>query len=157
MKTLLTAWLFCLCLAAPAAAQGQPDIPPGLASQCNQILSDLQTELATDQPAYAAAHGGRFFQGLKTPATTPADGASGAPDKTRRPSDQAENWNDANVTLPAQMQCSVEVHVYQGPQGWGYVIIGEVGAGGKKYHKAINVGPESHRSHDWREIPASVN
>lgn len=136
-----------------------PEPPPGLQAKCDQILSDLQTALATIQPAYRDTVVGptgrtreRYWQGIWTHASPPADGTNIAPDKSRKPTDQAEDWNAVSVTLPSTMPLRVAVDVYAGPAGPGYVLMGELAIGNQVWRRAINVGPENRRSHDWQQV-----
>lgn len=135
-----------------------------LKTNCNRILSNLQTNLLDSQKDYkntvlsTDAFGNqikrnKYAQCILTPASIPEDGIKSAPNKTVKPTDQAENWNDVGVTLPVTMDCSVAVDVYKNSQGWGYVIRGETISGGKKYIKVIHVtGNETWREQDWTEV-----
>lgn len=124
-----------------------PEPPPGLEAKADQILIDLVAALVPVQADYLAAHG-RYWQGVRSHPVTPSDGEKTAPDRTRRPTDQAESWEDAAVPLPASMEIATAVDVYDGPGGHGYVVVGEIAIAGRRWRRAIGVGPEA-RSHDW--------
>lgn len=129
-----------------------PEPPPGLQAKADQMLADLQAALAGVQTSYLASKG-RYWQGLSTPATVPADGTELAPDLTRRPTDQTETWTGAGVALPATVPVAVRVDVYDGPAGWGYVVAGLLTIGSRQYERRINVGPESYRqTNSWEVI-----
>ncbi len=93
-----------------------------------------------------------MWQGIKTPSIIPKDGNKTAPDKSLKPTDQAESWNDVAVPLPSLMEISTAVDVYEGPQGWGYVVRGEIEVAKGIWSKAINIGSEKYRKHDWIEL-----
>lgn len=140
-----------------------PKIPEGLETKCDAVLNDLVDQLATIQESYKNAviatdeagrqiSRGKYFQGLRTHNILPADGNKIAPDKTKKPADQGENWADIGIVLPSSMELAVQVDVYEGPRGWGYVVIGIIEIAKKVWRKAINVGPEDYRNSDWQEI-----
>lgn len=105
------------------------------------------------QNAYFAENG-RYWQGVPTIDDPPADGETLTPDTSRRPSDQLEDWvaSGAAQLLPDQVQTRLSVDVYDGPAGAGWVVRMEFRSEGVLYRKAVNVGPESSRSHGWREV-----
>ncbi len=127
-----------------------PEPPPGLEAKADRILSDLAAALAPIQASYLGAHG-RYWQGLRSHAALPADGNGEAPDLSRKPTDQTESWQDVRVPLPAAMVIATQVDVYDGPLGRGYIVAGELEIVGRRWRRAIGVGPEA-RSHDWEQM-----
>lgn len=115
-------------------------------------------KIVARQEAYAAAHNGRYWQGIITHNTPPDDGASTPADYTRKPTDQAERWSDiftgANA-LPANIPCQIRVDVYDGPLGKGWTVTLSGTKGGNYYWKTWNVGPETWRQHDWQSRPVN--
>lgn len=135
-----------LALASPVLAQTTPR------DKADAMWANLAPHVADRQAAYLAAHG-RHFQGIRThrPGQTP--GVEAPPETSRRPTDQAESWNDAGFALPATMPAALAVHVYDGPAGRGYTAIIEVLVAGKRWRRAESFGPEAaHRTHGWQEI-----
>ncbi len=130
---------------------GLPNIPLGLEAKANKILSDLVIALDPIQKNYFQTSK-KMWQGIKTPVLAPKDGNKVAPDKSLKPTDQKESWSDVAIPLPSTMEISTAVDVYEGPQGWGYVVRGEIEIAGKAWVKATNIGPEKYREHDWVEI-----
>lgn len=128
-----------------------PNIPAGIETKANQILGDLQTVLAPVQVNYLKANRG-YWQGIRSHVVTPKDGGKSAPDKTRKPTDQKENWTDVAVTLPASMEITATVNVYDGPNGKGYEMVGEIEIGGRLWRRTVNVGLEKYRDGDWRDV-----
>ncbi len=126
-----------------------PDIPAGIEKQCNDTLNAVTSQLVAIQTAYANDHHGRYWQGLATPATPPKDGNKTAPDKTRKPTDQLEDWSA--ITLPATTPISVEVHVHDGPQGQGYTVFGLIDLAGRMWRRAVGVGAHS-VVYDWIDV-----
>jgi len=127
---------------------GLPDIPPGIEKKVNKILSDLVIALVSIQSNYFQVNK-KMWQGIKTPVLTPKDGVASAPDKSLKPTDQKESWTDAVIPLPASMEISTAVDVYEGPLGWGYMVRGEIEIAQKKWGKVINIGPETWHGHAW--------
>ena len=122
------------------------------------ILAALDTRLAAFLPTiierqeqYRSANG-HYFQGLRTHAQPPSDGIDIAPDQVdRKPTDQLYAWSDVGP-LPSQMGSSLSIDVYDGPSGKGYVVRLEVDINGTVWQRRWNVGPETWRSHNWREL-----
>ena len=112
-------------------------------------LNGLLTAIETKQASYAAAHGGRAWQGLATHSTRPADDNATAPDVgTSCPVWQpGEPWPPAvrsgNKKHATQCDC------YWGPLGDGYQIIVSVDVLGVTYQRVVNVGPENYREQAW--------
>ena len=99
---------------------------------------------------------GRFFQGIRTPALIPSDGATAPPDLTLKPTDQPESWADAKIALDAQVEVALQCDVYDGPLGRGYVLSAIVEYNGRRWQRALNSGPESWRTHLWRDVSPAV-
>ena len=132
-----------------------PDNPPGIRAKVDAIVNDLADAAAPFQSAKAAGRGG-YWQGPRTHAAPPADGAALAPDLARAAHGETETWSDAALPLPPQMECSVQIDVYDGPSGRGYVIAGEVLLAGVRYLRRAHVGPETWREHDWTPVAVRV-
>lgn len=113
------------------------------------LLDDLTAQLADRQSAYRRGRG-RYWQGLQTPAALPDEGADAAPDPARRPTDEAEDWAAAGISLPARLAGTLAVHVYDGPQGQGYALLAQARRGGLVWTTARHAGPEAWRGHAWR-------
>ncbi len=128
-----------------------PNMPAGIETKANSIFGNLLLGLTGVQPNYQRQHG-RYWQGLRTHAVTPADGKAAPPDTTVKPTDEAENWNALGVALPSSMEIATRVDTYDGPEGQGYVVIGEVEIGGRLWRKCMNVGPETYRTHAWMDV-----
>jgi len=123
----------------------------GLKSQVDDLFDDIDRQMTSLQDSYFSANG-KYWQGIETPTTVPSDGVSKTTDKTKKPTDQFEDWSDFGVTIPAKLECSISVDVYDGPNGKGYCIIGKVNESGVLYARCKNVGPEKHREQDWKEL-----
>ena len=130
-----------------------PIIPIGIEKQCNDALDAVVAQLAVIQPGYAETHKGSYWQGLSTPTTIPNDGNKTAPDKSRRPSDQLEDWSA--ITLPATTPISVGVDVHDGPKGRGYTVLGLIDIAGLTWRKAVGIGAHS-VTHDWINVTPEI-
>lgn len=121
-------------------------------ARADQVLTQIWREIQERQVVYAANHGGRYFQGLITHTVTPADGVDVAPDCLLvTPTDQPERWIDFGLELPA-IPFSIQLDVYDGPLGKGYVVTVQVKYQGVLYERAAQYGPETHRAFSWREV-----
>ncbi len=108
--------------------------------------------ITAQQEAYLAATS-RYWQGLETHSVIPADGAATAPDLAgQTPTDLPISWLDMRG-LPPEMSAALRCDAYAGPQGKGYVLTASVEIEGVLYERAINVGPETSRAHEWEERP----
>ena len=125
------------------------DIPPGLEKKANEQLDEFSLSVQTIQPGYLQAHGVNF-QGIISSAV-PDDGQEIQPDKSRKPTDQAQDYDDVGVRFPLKSIMAFGCDVYVGPLGDGYIVFGEIEVAGKLWRRQIDYGP-SDRSFDWREM-----
>lgn len=146
MTRLLIALIVVLS-AQPARAQ----TPAQVRTQVDTWLANRWATVQTKQAAYLAKTG-RYFQGLRTHTVLePADGVELAPDNVLvKPTDQVERWADV-ITLPATMPCVLRIDTYDGPAGKGYVATVRVKLAGSWWERAQQVGPETYRTHAWRQ------
>ncbi len=118
---------------------------PTLAEIRNQVdaaLVPIWGRIQTFQAAYLLAHG-RYWQGIRNPVVLPADGAEQSLDNSVKPIGQAENWADANLSLPVSLPMSIEIHTHDGPQGKGYTGIVMVKVGADRYYRMQGIGAHS--------------
>jgi hypothetical protein len=129
---------------------------PAITATIDTAWSAISANVIALQTTYASTHGTRYFQGLRTPQTVPADGALVAPDLTLKPSYQTEAWSDflGAVSLGSTITFSLEIHQYLTPDGRrGWVIILWVTVLGQTWMRRINVGPEIYRDLAWTAVP----
>lgn len=121
-------------------------------------LANLWTnQIQPKQAAFLAARG-KYWQGIRTtvltalPNNLTADGTTAevVPDTSVHPTDQAETWADANISLGATIPMALEIHTYDGLGGMGYVGIVYVKVNGTTYVRAQNNGPQTWRTFAWR-------
>jgi len=110
-------------------------------------LGNITATLDLKQANYFATHG-RYWQGLRTPAEIPVDGATLPIDLDRKPTDQAESWRDMNFALPPNQEMSIEVHTHNGPLGHGYTLIVTVMLGPDRWIRPRGFGPHG-VTRDW--------
>lgn len=128
---------------------GLPDVPPGIETQANARFDQFVSAIGSLQTGYLAANG-RYFQGILT--GLPADGSPSAPDKSKRPTDQAEDWAAFGITLPNNDGPSVigyGLDVYPA----GFVAFGEIEIAGKTWRRQTDFGPDG-KTYTWRDIYA---
>lgn len=123
-------------------------LPLNLQNSIDNLITNLVTQLATLQPAYRSARG-RYWQGAPTHSTPPSDGTATAPNRNAKPTDQTETWQAFGITLPATMEASLTVSVYQSRAGQGYVIHADVISSGIHHRRSVNIGPDAWRTHSW--------
>lgn len=119
-------------------------------------LTALWPAVVAKQDAYAADHGGRFWQGMRSHSVNPSEGATALPTiGTTCPTDQlGEPWPTAVRNLAIEM--AVQCDCYDaGAAGTGYVVTVWVDVLGTTYSRSQNVGPESHRTEAWHVVIAS--
>ena len=138
-------------------------IPAQLKVKIDGQLSSLLTHLETRQEVYFTANG-RYFQGIRTHAFLPKGeiGEETPPDMTRKPTDQAEDWNDVGIILPAEMPFALAIDVYEGPRGHGWSARTEVEYQGQQvasaeFARQVGFGPDAeHYTHDWQDVTPDV-
>lgn len=143
------------------AQQGRPTATPS-ASSGAQARAAIDAALITHwakiqnwMTTYAAGHGGRYFQALRSHTTPPANGAASAPDRlTLKPTDQTETlaqlWNGAS--LPSIVPFALTVNVYDGPAGAGWEAVIEMIDAGQLWRRVVNSGPETYRDSAWSPV-----
>lgn len=126
--------------------------PAQIRNAVDAKLAALWTAIQAKQDAYAASHNGRYWQGLRTVANTPADGATALPDiGTRCPSDQpGDPWPAA--IRNTQLEMAIQMDVYDGPMGTGYQATVQVSIAGQTWTRTAQVGPEAWRVSGWTQI-----
>lgn len=103
---------------------------------------------------------GVYWQGLRTHLVEPAhtsstDGSKLADQLNAGPSDAFSTW--ANVFpewLSELLPACVWVDTYGGPDGQGWVFNVLATHNGTRWHRAVNVGPESYRAVAWHQVPS---
>lgn len=126
--------------------------PAQIRNAVDTRLTQLWNAIQNKQDAYAAAHNGRYWQGLRTKAIAPADGATELPDVGQAcPTDQlGQPWPNAILTTPMEM--ALQIDVYDGPAGRGYQAQVWVTIGANTWTRVAQVGPETYRAHGWTQL-----
>ena len=125
-----------------------------LKSQVDTLFDDIDKQMTSLQDDYFAANR-KYCQLPGTHDTLPADGNAVASNGNKKIAGYP-SWNDFGINLPATCKACVMVDVYDGPQGHGYVLNGDVEQAFSHYKRCKNVGPETRRTYDWKEIIESV-
>lgn len=119
-------------------------------------LATLWGTIQSREDAYAAAHNGRYWQGLRSHTVTPADGATALPDiGTACPTDQPGQPWPLSIRQTA-IECAIQIDVYSGPFGDGYSATVYVTVAGALWTRTAQVGPESWRQRGWRQDAAGA-
>jgi hypothetical protein len=115
-------------------------------------LATLGTAIQSREDTYAAAHNGRYWQGIRTHSITPADGNTALPDiGTTCPTDQlGVPWPVAIRNTAIEM--ALQIDVYDGPLGVGYQATVYVTVLGNTYFRTQQVGPETWRQRGWAQV-----
>ena len=157
---ILTAVLILLASTATAQPKLEAAISPTLETNLDKFQSDHVAKIAAVQDAYFATHG-RYWQGIETPDIPPDElTAVKSPDLTKRPTDQAEKWDDvfrSALALPSTWPASLRVDVYDGPLGKGWTLTVVATKAGVRYWRTWSVGPED-RATNWQSctLPCGV-
>lgn len=146
--TLIVLTLGLLAAPKPLAAQLTA---AQIRQKADDALAPLWVSIRNRQGVYAANHGGRYWQGLRTHAVCPADGNDVAPDRLAvKPSDIDLDWTQTGLTMPAVLCFTIRVDAYDGPFGRGFTGTAEVTINGNVWERTANDGPEPWRAHNWR-------
>jgi len=125
------------------------DIPPGLEKKANEQLEEFSLSVQTIQPGYLQAHGVNF-QGIISSAV-PEDGQEIQTDKSRKPTDQAQDYDDVGVRFPLKSILAFGCDVYGMGENQGYIVFGEIRVAQRLWRRQIDYGP-SGRTHGWNDI-----
>jgi len=125
-----------------------------LKAQADEFLDDVDIQLISLQKSYFDDNG-RYCQLPATHDTIPEDGIAVAT-KENKKIDGYPSWNKLGVNLPATCKACAQVHVYNGPNWQGYVIIGDIKYKGVHYKSGRNIGLETWKDTDWMEIIPST-
>ena len=117
-------------------------------------LRALLQDLHQRQQIYRAMNG-RYWQGARTHAVTPADGNATAPDPTRKVGD-FEDWQTFGAQLPAAVECAFQVDTYSGPGGDGYTVTVFVGVAGDVWTRTATFGADSKRASGWQRVTPTL-
>jgi hypothetical protein len=112
----------------------------------------LMAAIEARQASYAAAHGGRAWQGLRTHAVNPSEG-NGAPPTIgmASPGDQpGEPWPAA--VRSGNKEMALQCDAYRGVGYDGYQIVVFVDVLGVTWSRVLNVGPETWREQAWAAV-----
>ena len=144
-------------------------IPSGLKAKIDGRVSLMLTHLEARQEAYIAAHG-RYFQGIRTHAVLPKGeiDEETPPNSRVKPTDQAEDWDDVGIVLPANMPMALAIDVYESsdripdetqPRGFrlepyhGWSIRVEIEHLGRAFARQIGFGPDAAGyTYSWQDM-----
>lgn len=154
MRILIAVLLTLLALPAQALTKQQ------VQDKADQRLQTLWVNvIRPGELAWFAARG-EYGQCLHT-RNVPANEAADAAVRKLLPVTNVEDSHHLGMTCKAifgavnidvELPFAVAVHVYNGPQGHGFVGIVEVKFDGTRYTKRRNYGPETHRTRGWEEL-----
>ena len=132
----------------PSAPDPRPisGLDPAIIRQADKEIQDILLQISRLQSSRAAVKA-PLLQLPSTHAQIPAAALKAPPDPGRAVG--IDSWYSNAVDLPVSMTTSVRVDVYEGPRGWGYVIISTMEYAKINWTRAVNYGPESWRSRDW--------
>jgi hypothetical protein len=120
------------------------------------LTNNWSSLVARQQNFYANRN--NYWQATSTHSTPPSFASNrqgdAPPDQLdTNPTDEFENWRTAfpqwdGVDIP----CSLQIDIYQGDAGKGWVLHITFKYDEVIYRKSVNVGPEPSRERDWRII-----
>ena len=112
-------------------------------AQINNEAQNVFSRLEELQEQYFAEHN-RYFQGIPTDDILFTAEAPVAVDETKKPDDQAENWQEFGFPRSSTL-VSYSIDVYDGPNGKGYTLQAAFEQDGARYHVSRHRGPENYR------------
>ena len=96
---------------------------------------------------------GRYFQGLRTHDSIPANGNAVLPGRyLTHPTDQTFTWSDLRFFQYANLPYSMTIDTYDGPAGKGYALTITITISGAIWERTWNEGGETWRATDWRQV-----
>lgn len=122
-------------------------------NQVDAALAAIWGRIQTFEANYLAAHG-HYWQGIRNPVVLPADGNDVTLNNSLKPTDQAENWADANLSLPVSLPMSIEIQTHNGSLGMGYTGIVKVKVQTDTYQRTQGFGAHSITS-PWTKLLAT--
>jgi hypothetical protein len=138
---------------------------PTLVQVRNAVDARLTTlwtgQVLPRQAQYATNHGGRYWQGLVTfnislLPNNPNDANPAllevAPVLNTHPTDQSFTWLDAGLNLEATIPMALQMDVYDGVAGTGFVGTVWGRWNGNTYSRSQNFGPETWRTNPWAQV-----
>lgn len=143
----------------PADAKATPEgkatpAPEVVKLEVDQALSEHLAKLLDFQTQFFKTYG-RFYQALDSHSEPPADGKLVPPDLLdTKPTNETEKSADLwqQLTLDPALPYSSRVDVYQGPEGWGYVLTVSATLNKETWERSINTGPERYREQGWHVV-----
>ena len=125
-------------------------------SAIDSALSSTLSSIASAQTTYFGTYG-KYWQGLISHATLPADGNSVAADNTSlTPTDQIIDWATFGVT-PGTIPCALRVDTYKDQDGNdGYTVTKIFIYSGSQYSTTTDSGNEPARADAWDTVPDPV-
>lgn len=142
---------------SPVVGDPQPPAPRDIPGLDQRIMSAADNQIHAIQLQIEIIQSDRLSRGMpllqlastheSPPRLVSADDPGSVPDPSRRMG--IDSWYSARIDLPSQMITAVQIHTYQGPNGWGYLIVANLDVNGQRWRREINIGPESWRGSDW--------
>lgn len=124
-------------------------LPKELAAIVDPAFDTAAAEIKKQQDVVSQSRSGKYKQYLSTATVIPADGVTVLPDNAdAKPTNEANAYPDTVKLVPQPV--AITVNVYDGPQGKGYEVVGQVKSGKDLFYKVLNVGPETYRDDDGR-------
>lgn len=122
-------------------------------SAIDSALSSTISSIASAQTTYFGTYG-KYWQGIISHATIPADGNSVAADNTSlTPTDQVVTWATFGVT-PGTIPCALRVDTYKDQDGnHGYTVTKLFIYAGSQYSTTTDSGAEPARVDAWDTVP----
>lgn len=122
-------------------------------SAIDSALSSTLSSIASAQSTYFGTYG-KYWQGLISHVTIPADGSSVAADNTSlTPTDQVVTWSTFGVS-PGTIPCALRVDTYKDQDGnHGYTVTKLFIYAGSQYSTTTDSGAEPARVDAWDTVP----
>lgn len=124
-----------------------------LLQEVDQDIAVIWPTVVLRQSRFFEMTRGRYWQGLATHDDPPADGNPAPPDNWwDHPSDQPFEWRHINILPYTPLAYSVQMDVYDGPYGPGYIARFQITIDGLTYERTIVEGGEVFREEPWHVI-----
>lgn len=116
----------------------------------NVDIDQVWRSILLKEYQYREMTGGSYFQGLRTHSKIPENGVAAMPDNWFvTPEDLFYRWQDIKIMAVGELPWALQIDVYDGPTGKGFIAKFLIGLNGIIYARDLNEGPEVWREQPW--------
>jgi hypothetical protein len=138
-------------LFAPSLLTGLFADPSPVPAEVDDKVALFSGWLVERQREYLSFSRSEFAQMLPSHTVLPTDGSHEYPDGWfAHPTDSGWSWDDLQAIQFEPLPFAIQIDVYSGLRGPGYVSCFYIGVDGQVWERCVNYGPDGYRSHSWQ-------